>query len=515
MVLFMKNIHEAELFSTYKKQFEDNGTLMHIGQLPERAARLYGNLTALISPNQECTYQQLYERSSSIAGLLEQKGIKPDQIVLLLSENNIFFYQAYWAIVQRGAIVAPLNVFLHPKELAHIIADAQAVTFIISDHFAQKHADVLKESGIKLITETECNQLSLTGFNAIARDPDKLAALLYTSGTTGFPKGVMLSSRNIIINVLQGLVRAECDHNDRIIAVLPLFHSFAQNTCVWGPMMLGGAVIVVPSIERRHIWWGMLKKPTVVAGVPSLFGLFCLLKTVPFDSVRYCVSGGDAMPDKIRTAFALIYRRKIANGYGLTETCPVIAVTTADVMDDTRVVGKLVHGMECMIKDGPVVADHKKIGVLWVKGPNVMLGYYNAPDATAHIMADGWLNTGDLALERADGTLLIIGREKDLIAHKGFKIYPQEVENVLLQHPDVMQVAVIGVDDEATGQIPIAFVALKKDGNASVEDLRNWCILHLALYKVPRHIIIKQQLPVTATAKVDKKVLKAEYERAT
>jgi long-chain acyl-CoA synthetase len=484
--------------------------------LPERAAKLYGNLTALVSPNQECTYQQLYERSSGIASLLEQKKIKPHQIVLLLSENNIFFYQAYWAIVQMGAIVAPLNVFLHPKELLHIIADAQAATFIISDHFAQKYTDILKTSGISLITETECSQLSLTNYQAIARDPDKLAALLYTSGTTGFPKGVILSSRNIITNVLQGLVRANCDHRDRIIAVLPLFHSFAQNTCVWGPMMVGGAVIVVPSIERRHIWWGMNQKPTVVAGVPSLFGLFCLLKTVPFDTVRYCVSGGDAMPDKIRSAFALIYRRKIANGYGMTETAPVIAVTADDVMDDTRVVGKLVYDMECIIKDGDnALVNHQEIGVLWVKGPNVMLGYYNAPEATAQMIVDGWLNTGDLALRRADGILLIIGREKDLIAHKGFKIYPQEVENVLLQHADVMQVAVIGIDDEATGQIPIAFIALKKDASATVEDLRNWCTLHLALYKVPRHIIIKQQLPVTATAKVDKKVLKAEYERAT
>lgn len=518
----MKRVHvsnnpqEAAQFNVYKKEFESNGTLMHIGQLPARAAQKYGHLPALIAPEQTCSYQQLYERSSTIAALLASQGVKPGTPVLLLSENNIFFYQAYWAIVQTGAVVAPLNIFLHERELEHIIADAQATLFIASDHFAQKYDAILQKSGVTVITQSVCNELAPTTFQVRPQAPDALAALLYTSGTTGFPKGVMLSSTNIITNVLQGLVRTDCDYRDRMLAVLPLFHSFAQNTCVWAPLMVGGSVIVVPSIERRHIWWGMHQQPTVVAGVPSLFGLFCLLKTVPFTTVRYCVSGGDAMPDKIRAAFALIYRRKIANGYGMTETSPVIAVTTADVMDDTRVVGQLVYGMECCIKDGDgTLIDGNEIGVLWVKGPNVMLGYYQAPEATAQMVVDGWLNTGDLALRRADGTLLIIGREKDLIAHKGLKIYPQEVENVLLQHPDVMQVAVIGIDDEAIGQIPIAFVALKAGGQASADQLRSWCSTHLALYKVPRHIIIKQQLPMTATAKIDKKLLKAEYERAT
>jgi len=268
---------------------------------------------------------------------------------------------------------------------------------------------------------------------------------------------------------------------------------------------------LVPKIERRYILEGLEHKPTIFLGVPALYGLLCLMKTAPLDSVRLFVSGGDALPDKIRSAFGLIYRRKLVNGYGLTETTPVISANLDDETVPASNVGAPLIGIECAIRDEQAVdLPQGSIGVLWVKGDNIMLGYYNTPDATAKVLKGGWFNTGDLAYIDSKGRIVITGREKDLIIHKGFNIYPQEIENIILLHPNVIRAAVVGVHD-GDGEVPVAFVQLRAADSSAEKDLKKLCTQHLATYKIPRQFYCDtKDLPATATGKIDKKALRAQ-----
>jgi long-chain acyl-CoA synthetase len=250
-------------------------------------------------------------------------------------------------------------------------------------------------------------------------------------------------------------------------------------------------------------------RPTVILGIPALYGLFCLFKNLPLTQVRYFICGGDALPDKIRALFGLIYRRKLCNGYGLTEASPFISVDLDDVLEPTNTIGIPAYGIELFIKDDKENdLPPGSIGTLWVKGDNVMLGYYNAPEATKAVLKNGMLNTGDLAYIDPKGKLVIVGRKKELIISKGINIYPPEIENVLLTHPAITQAAVIGVKEDETSEIPVAFVATKEPSEALEKELVELCKRQLAAYKIPRQIIIKTELPTTATGKVDKKQLK-------
>jgi long-chain acyl-CoA synthetase len=506
---------EQERFDRFYKEILINGTIFYAGMLLQRAAERFGQNTALICQREKITYAALYQWACNITHLLTQRGSKAGDRVCLLFENSIQFYVAYYGIWQTGAVVVPLNTFLHETELTHILTDAKPSALIVSAIWQEKLKKI-NSALPPLISEEEINRLRTQAAAKItipSVDADELAALLYTSGTTGVPKGVMLSSRNILTNVVQAMSRIDVSTNDSIFAALPLFHSFAQLCCVWGSFFLGGTAIVVPKIERKLLLQGLQYKPTIMMGVPALYGLFCLMKNAPFPAVRYFVTGGDAMPDKIRSSFEIIYRRRICNGFGLTETSPLVAANLDDELLPANTVGRPSIGMECQIRteNGDAV-DARVDGVLWVKGDNVMLGYYNAPEQTAQVLQDGWFNTGDRAYFDDEGRLVITGREKDLIIHKGFNIYPQEIENILSMHPAVMRVGVVGKEDVDVGQVPVAFVSLREKGSETIEvELMKLCKQHLASYKIPKQIIILEEMPVTSLSKVDKKRLRKEY----
>lgn len=515
-------VNVAERFATSYQALHEKGKLMFAGTLLQRAARLFPHEIALICKDVSITFLQLYHHSLRVTRLLLENGIKPKDRVCLLFENSLEYYVAYYGIWQTGAVVAPLNTFITEKELAHIINDSQPAALVVSEEFS-RILDALKNNGLvipKVFIEPPLQSVASPQefvsyeYTVPSRDPDEMAALLYTSGTTGLPKGVMLSSRNILTNVAQITAVIDINHRDRLFGVLPLFHSFAQNSCVWSSFFIGTSVIVVPKIERKWILDGFKHSPTVMLGVPTLYGLLCMMKHLDFTDVRYIICGGDALPNKIRAGFELVYRRKLCNGYGLTETSPFIAGDIDDVTHATNTIGKPGMGISISLRDETTGAEVPagSVGILWVKGDNVMLGYYNAPEMTNEVMVDGWLNTGDFAYCDDDGNLVIAGRFKDLIIHKGFNIYPPEIENVLMSHPGVFKAAVIGREDELTGEIPIAFVAVRENFPHCEKELKELCKANLAAYKIPRHIICLPDLPMTALGKVDKKKIKKEYE---
>jgi long-chain acyl-CoA synthetase len=504
---------ERMRFDKLMDSITKNGKLMTLGHLLEWSAKKYGDRIALICRDEQISFNHLFARACMFSELLREKGIKSGDSVLVWLENSIEFYIAYFGALQIGAIVAPLNVYLTERELAHIIKDAHAQIIVTSKSFLERLGDqkvsvpvLLKEDAIKLDELITIDRCSITD-----KDPDALTLLLYTSGTTGLPKGVMLSSRNALTNAMQAIARQEFKRC-KVLCVLPLFHSFAQNACIWTPLLYGCAVIVVPKVDRRLILEGLAKKPSVFLGVPALYGLLCLMKTAPLAGIELFVCGGDALPDKIRSAFALIYNRKICNGYGLTETSPLISIDLDDMTEPTNCVGTPCTNVQVQIRDeqGNTLTQGK-IGQLWVTGPNLMLGYHNAQEATDKVLKNGWFDTGDRAYINQRGKIVIAGREKDLIIHKGFNIYPQEIENVLLSHPDVIRAAVIGKKDEAVGEVPIAVVQVRAENSALISELKKRCKEQLAAYKIPKDIIVvKRDPPLTATGKINKKELKQQ-----
>lgn len=505
--------NEQAYFGALLKSINKDGKQLVLGGLLERSALIFPDTVALICNDISMTYKELYFRSCLMAEKIKAVGIKPRDRVLLFFENSLEFYIGYFGIVQAGAVIAPLNIFLHENELQHIIKDAQPACVVT----AAQHVDLFRKNGLQvpLLTEADMDLTSPVPTNSLnfkreALEYEDMAALLYTSGTTGLPKGVMLSSKNIITNSMQALSRLPLRESERLFGVLPLFHSFSQNACVWTAIFAGCTVIVVPKIERRYILAALKHKPTIMLGVPAFYGLLCLLKNAPFPNVKYFVSGGDALPDKIRALFALIYGRKLVNGYGLTETSPMISADMDDETAPTSNVGLPVVGLDIAIVDEhDNKVSHGSIGQLIVKGDNVMMGYYNAPQATADTIKNGWFYTGDLAYIDDKGKIVITGRIKDLIIHKGFNIYPQEIENIIISHPNVMRVGVVGRPHEESGEVPVAFVQLRAAQEGVEKELKALCLKHLAAYKVPKEFFVTMEnLPTTATGKVDKKVLR-------
>ena len=481
------------------------------------AAHMHQEKVALIYKDTYLTYHALYMQVKLFARVLQAQGVRPGDIVIVCLENTPAFYVAYYAVWQLGAVVTPINTFLTEYELAHIVDDANPSCIVT---FAQKKAfflqSSLNEEKILVLPEVpelqgECdNSQQMPSFTQEA-----LAALLYTSGTTGVAKGVMLSSKNILTNILQSAARLGVYKSYRIFAILPLFHVFAQNTCVWMSVLTGSTIVLVPKIDRRYLLENMKHKPTIFLGVPALYGLLCLLKTVDLSSVELFISGGDALPDKIRSYFSLLYHRKIANGYGLTETAPVIAVDLEDYISPSGCVGRPLHGIICSIRnDNQQEVNVGEIGQLWVKGDMVMQGYYNASQETGKVMHDGFFNTGDCAYMTKDGRLVISGREKDLIISKGLNIYPQEIENALLSHPLVVRAGVVGKEHEEVGQVPVAFVQVTTIDVMLEKELLLICKQKLAPYKIPKQFIFQtSDLPLTATNKIDKKKLRTKIEQ--
>jgi len=509
--MFSKDgMSEQERFNFFYDSIQENGKIFYAGKILQKSFEKFPDNIALIYKDHFVTYRELYYRSCQFGKKLQEHGVGQSDIVLLFFRNSLEFYVSYFGAWQAGAVVAPLNIFLKEHELQHIVNDSQAKIAVVDT----EKKDLFENFNIKILTQDDIDldlpvPEIIPGFTIAHKGPEQMVALLYTSGTTGLPKGVMLSSKNIMTNMVQLFARTPCSDPKRIYCILPLFHCFAQNICLWTAIFSGSTVIVVPKISRKEILQSLKHKPEIFLGVPALYGLLCLLRRAPLDSVEYFICGGDALPDRIRAGFALVYGRKICNGYGLTETSPLISANFDDLAEPTNNIGKPVIGVDCIIRDDDGHdLPHGSIGELWVKGDNVMMGYYNAQEKTDEVLVDGWFATGDLAKFDAHGKLIICGRLKDVIIHKGMNIYPQEVENVILKHPNVLRVAVVGKGDKVSGDIPVAFVQLRKSLEYIEKELRDLCKKELAAYKIPRKFFIVKEMPLTATSKVDKNKLK-------
>jgi long-chain acyl-CoA synthetase len=351
-------------------------------------------------------------------------------------------------------------------------------------------------------------------FDTVQTMPDDTAVILYTSGTTGRPKGAELSHFNMFFNAMICVEKLLPFAQDEVgLAVLPLFHSFGQ-TCIMNALLYGGGTItLLPRFEPQKALEIMARdRVTLFAGVPTMY--FYLLNFPEVDkydlsALRSCISGGSAMPVEVMRAFNAKYNVTILEGYGLSETSPVASFNHLDRPPQPGSIGTPIWGVEmrCVDAEGREVMVGE-LGEIVIRGHNVMKGYYKRPDATAESIKGGWFYTGDVAYKDENGYFFIKDRVKDMIIRGGFNIYPREIEEVLYVHPAVAEAAVIGVHDQALGEEVKAVVAFKPGQSATEQEIIDYCKERLAAYKYPRSVEIRDTLPKTATGKILKRELK-------
>ncbi|MCB1737804.1 MAG: long-chain fatty acid--CoA ligase [Gammaproteobacteria bacterium] len=465
--------------------------------------------------------------SDQVAAWLVAQGVAKGDRVALYGVNGPEFAVAYFGIVKAGAVVVPLNLLQNPRELAFVLNDAGVRGLI--------HSAVLTEKVAALRAHGIASDLGSGFVQAIAEVSDwarladglplpdvridaavDLAAILYTSGTTGNPKGAMLSHRNLAFDTWSAAQATQLQDDDVLLVVLPMFHSFAASVGMIMPLLWGAALAPVPKFDAGLVAETIAAVgATVFMGVPSMYNVLLHLPDQDRNklaSLRLCVSGGAAMPVALMKAFEERFGLPIYEGDGPTECGPVTCLNPLGGARKPASVGVPIPMVDMAIRDlqGGPVADGE-VGEICVRGANVMRGYWHLQEATAEsFWGDGWFRTGDLGLRDSDGYFFIVDRIKDMIIVNGMNVYPRMVEEVLYEHPAVAEAAVIGAPHDSHGEIPVAYVALKTEATAAA--LRAFCRERLGPHQVPRRFTIVDALPKNAAGKIVKRELRKQGE---
>ncbi len=493
-------------------------------------ARKLPDQPAMLGVGGEWTFARLDRESDSLAAGLLRLGIVPGARVGLYCQNSPEFAAVYLAILKAGAVVVPINVMLNPKEVAFVLEDAGANGLFYQAAFADAAEQVrTAASGIELAVrigdgpgkEPSLAEVAVPGGRPPepSIEPDRdLAAILYTSGTTGRPKGAMLTHRNLMANTSSVMQALELrPGRDRMLVVLPMFHAFAATVGMLTPLVHGLSLVIVERFEPRLVSAAIAEHgATVFLGVPSMYALLLRLedaKLQPWQSVRFCVSGGAAMPAAVMAAFEKRFGVPVLEGDGPTECSPVTCVNPLSAARKPGSVGRPVSGVEMRITGpgGETLADGVH-GEVCVRGPNVMQGYWRQPEETDKSFFDDWFRTGDLGYRDADGYFFLVDRIKDLIITNGMNVYPRVIEESLYRHPAVAEAAVVGEPHALHGEIPIAYVVPKPGVRADARELREWCKEHLGRHEVPRRVVVRESLPRNAAGKVLKRELRLHGE---
>jgi len=475
---------------------------------------------ALIVNDEPVTYGDLRDVVGRARGGLAALGVEPGDRVALACGNDLSFVVAHLAAIGVGAITVPLNPLAPAAALAHEIEVTGAKVLVAGHDVAG--AAALDRRGLPdlahvVVTESSAWRalVSSVDIPIVERDPDDLAVLLFTSGTAGAPRPAMLTHGNLLSNLEQiSSLESRTPHpGDVSLGVLPLFHVFGLNVVLHLALRTGTTVVLRPRFDpmdaidvvRRH---GV----THVAGAPAMWSAWLRTPDITADdfaTVRVATSGAAKLPNDVAESFLSRFGVDLAEGYGLTETSPVVTSST-DTDAPLGSIGVPLAGVEVRIVDSdgePALQDDP--GEVWVRGPNVFAGYWNDPEATARALTpDGWLRTGDLAVVDEHGNMFLVDRAKELIIVSGFNVFPAEVEDVLVEHPAVEAAAVVGVADDATGEAGKAWVVPSPGAVVSTDDLASFCGDHLARYKCPSSFAMVDELPVGMTGKVLRRALR-------
>ncbi|MGM9950437.1 MAG: fatty acid--CoA ligase family protein [Lysinibacillus sp.] len=484
------------------------------------------------------SYAELEHTIGRFASALQDMGVEKGDHVALLLGNTPHFIISLYATMRIGATAIPINPIYTPDEISYIIqnGDVKAVIaldmllplveigvkafpqvegYIICEttpDIGEKYAALSDAARGKAKLFTHVLAAATTTVEPVEVDTDDTAVILYTSGTTGHPKGAMLTHGNLYSNARDVGNYLQMSGEDRIITTLPVFHVFALTVVVNAPLMRGATLLLAPRFSPAEIFQlAEHYKATVFAGVPTMFNfLYQFEEGNPkaFSHLRLAISGGASLPVALLHSFEEKFNVRVSEGYGLSEASPV---TCFNPLDRERKAGSI--GQSIINVENKVVDVHGEevpvgeVGELIVRGPNVMKGYYKMPEETAMTIRDGWLYTGDLARKDEEDYFYIVDRKKDMIIVGGYNVYPREVEEVLFAHPKVVEAAVVGLPDTDFGEAVHAYVVLK-DGAVSAEELKDYCTEHIVKYKVPKTIEILDELPKNSTGKILRRSLK-------
>lgn len=481
-------------------------------------------------PNQKAfacgvSYRSLINQVAKFGLELQRLGLRPGDRVALMCENRPEFTIAYFSILAIGAIVVPINVLLSRREVAYCLKHSKASLFIHSNSVAEVARDSVASVNVAPLLvglpniEKCCENLNATQFELFPTSPDDTAVIFYTSGTTGLPKGAELTHFNLFSNALWVSERslkhpqktpAHWGSEHCTLAVLALSHSFGQTCMQNAPLLNGGCISYMAKFDAQTMVQQMADhRVTILAAVPRMIKELLALEHVPedlFQGFQYCLVGGAPIDQDVVQSFEKRFHVSVLEGYGLSETSPVIAFRTPEIPRKSGSVGRAIRGVNIQVvdKNGEVV-QNGEIGEIVVNGQAVMKGYYQDPRETEATIKKGWLYTGDLGFQDEDGDVFLVDRKKDLIIRNGYNVYPAEVESVLCAFPGVVEAAVIGVDDEKCGQEIKAYIV----GDFEVDALLHFCQQELAAYKYPRIVEKVAELPKGHKGQILRRKLKS------
>ncbi|GAB4272230.1 long-chain-fatty-acid--CoA ligase [Thermincola ferriacetica] len=502
---------------------------MTLGEMITAGAKEFADRPALKFKGRTWPYKELDEQANKVANGLKRLGIGKGDRVGLLMLNSSYFVISYFAIVKLGAIVVPVNVMFKAEELIYQLNDAGVSALITAPLFMPLVTQVQPQiASLKYIVVQDLEQdYSAVGTVSMqsmlknesgsldldyAVSSDDVAVLLYTSGTTGNPKGAMITHHNMLANAAATKEATASGYPDSTVCVLPMFHSFAWTACVLLPLTYGGLVIILESFSPQTSLRTIVEeKATIFAGVPTMYSVLLQVPNVnpaDFAHLRLAYSGGAACPVELSRKFKEKFGIQIFEGYGLSECSPVCTTNPYYGEWKPGSIGVPIPGVEVKIIDekGNEVPRNTP-GELCFKGPNVMKGYWNRPEATAEALKDGWMHSGDIGYMDEEGYIFIMDRKKDLVIVGGLNVYPREIEEVLYTNPKVAEAAVVGVANDLRGEIVKAFVVLKEGETATERELIKYCQERLANYKLPKVVEFRDALPKNSTGKILKREL--------
>ena len=463
--------------------------------------------TALYWGNRQFSYGHFARQAAWVSReLVARHGIQPGDRVGIWMRNRPEFVSALLGILGAGAVAVPINNFLKSAEVGYLLADAGVRVVLVDAALAEGLSGGEAPPLVLTAEEFPEEPPAVAGWTPVARSRSDLGVLIYTSGTTGHPKGAMLTHGNLLHNVESCRQILRVVDVDRFVLMLPMFHSFMLTVSLLLPLLTGGSIVLIQSLNPPK---AMLEEMLMNRGsvLPAMAQVFRMLSGLPQGMelpLRLCISGAGPLPAEILRGFnARFPGTPLIEGYGLSEASPVVSVNPVTGPWIAGTIGIPIPDVEISIRDGlgQPVADGVD-GELWVRGGNVMAGYWNAPEKTAETLVDGWLRTGDIGHRRPDGYFVITDRLKDMLKPNGINVYPREIEEVIYQFPGVRECAVVGEPDERRGERPVAFVALDEGRSLDEKALLAFLKERLADFKLPRRAIVLPTLPRNATGKL-------------
>jgi long-chain acyl-CoA synthetase len=500
---------------------------MNLATLLENTAERMPHHIGLRFEGRSYTFYELNLLADRMAGGLNDAGLAHGDVCILMMQSCPQFIITYYALAKMGAVIVPVNFLYKSHELSHIFRDSGARAFIGMEPYLEEPGKVLADlSGLDIRIAWGIQERtgyipleSLDGPDTYTTHPagdDDTLAVLYTSGTTGSPKGAMLTHKNLYSNAVTVADMREYEPDDVVIGVLPLYHIFGQTSVLNASIYKGLTLHLFRQFDEKEVISLIeTEAGTLLFAVPTILNRL-LLETdvtgIKRSSFRFCVSGGASLPVEVLHKFERRFKTKVYEGYGLSECSPVCIENPFLGKTKPGSIGVPIPGFKArIVDDSGREVDTGQVGELVVKGPGVMKGYLNRPEETGKAIVDGWLHTGDLAQKDKEGYVYIVDRKKDMIIRGGYNIYPREIEEILFEHPDVVEAGVYGMPQKDLGEEVAADVVLKKGAKATKDEIYRFVREKVAPYKYPRIINLVDDLPKSHTGKILKRELKKRW----